>query len=92
MIQGWAIQERAKGHREALVSEARGRRLRVEQKNSSPRETAMNGGSGVTSQRSATDLPVRGRAVRRQGFVGQKVGTWLIQAGTRLGGASIRTS
>ena len=39
----------------------------------------------------ATGLPVSdGRAVR--GVVRPKVGSWLIRAGTRLGGASMRTS
>ena len=42
-------------------------------------------------QRSAAGLPVAGgRAVRRT--LAPRVGAWLIDFGTRLGGASIRTS
>jgi hypothetical protein len=51
--------------------------------------TAM-GESGAT-QRSAAGIPVAGgRAVRRARA--PRLGAWLIDFGTRLGGASIRTS
>lgn len=53
------------------------------------REQALDE-SGAT-QRSATGVPVTGgRAVRRA--VAPRLGTWLIHAGVRLGGATIRTS
>jgi hypothetical protein len=43
------------------------------------------------SQRSAAGIPVPGgRAVRRA--VAPRVGAWLIHAGVRLGGATVRTS
>jgi len=43
------------------------------------------------TQRSAAGVPVTGgRAVRRA--MAPRIGTWLIHAGLRLGGASVRTS
>jgi hypothetical protein len=46
---------------------------------------------GSATQRSAAGVPVPGgRAVRRA--VAPRLGTWLIHAGVRLGGASVRTS
>jgi hypothetical protein len=43
------------------------------------------------TQRSAAGIPVTGgRAVRRA--VAPRLGSWLIHAGVRLGGATIRTS
>jgi hypothetical protein len=43
------------------------------------------------TQRSAAGIPVSGgRAVRRA--LAPRVGTWLIHAGVRLGGATVRTS
>jgi hypothetical protein len=47
--------------------------------------------SEPATQRSVAGSPVAGgRAVRRS--VAPRIGTWLIEFGTRLGGASIRTS
>jgi hypothetical protein len=43
------------------------------------------------TQRSAAGIPVTGgRAVRRA--VAPRIGAWLINFGTRLGGATVRTS
>ena len=43
------------------------------------------------TQRSAAGIPVTGgRAVRRA--VAPRIGAWLIEFGTRLGGATVRTS
>jgi hypothetical protein len=43
------------------------------------------------AQRSAAGVPVPGgRAVRRA--VAPRIGSWLIHAGVRLGGATVRTS
>ena len=67
-------------HRRELVTDARSRRgsARRPKHESAP-------------QRSAAGIPVTGgRAVRRA--VAPRVGAWLIEAGTRLGGAKVRTS
>lgn len=48
-------------------------------------------GQDSATQRSATGLPVSGgRAVRRA--VAPRVGAWLIDFGTRLGGTTVRTT
>jgi hypothetical protein len=89
MIQGWAMEERARDHREALMAEARVRSVKVRRRAVviAPTPVAVK-----SSQGSVTGIPSGGRAVRRLGPVGQRVGSWLIEAGTRLGGASVRTS
>jgi hypothetical protein len=54
------------------------------------RRAADKDAVGAT-QRSAAGIPVPGgRAVRRA--VAPRVGSWLIHAGVRLGGASVRTN
>ncbi len=83
MIQTRAVQSQADAHRRDLMASAglaaeraAGRRCRVE---------------AATMQRSATGLPVPGgRAVHRA--VAPRLGAWLIEFGTKLGGATIRTS
>jgi hypothetical protein len=89
MIQGWAMEERARAHREALIAEAQVRSVKVRRRAavSTPTSVAVK-----STQGSVTGIPSGGRAVRRPGPVGQRIGSWLIEAGTRLGGASIRTS
>jgi hypothetical protein len=90
MIQGWAMEERARAHREALIAEAQVRQARTRRRpalNTPPTPVVVR-----SSQSSATGLPAGGRTVRRPGAFGQRVGTWLIEAGTRLGGASVSTS
>jgi hypothetical protein len=67
-------------HRRELVADARSHRVSV------PRAKQAR-----ATQRSAAGIPVTGgRAVRQA--VAPRVGAWLIEAGTRLGGASVRTS
>ena len=81
MISVRAVHSQADAHRHELLASAE------------PRHT---GGSQHTkdepaTQRSVAGPPVSGgRAVRRS--VAPRIGTWLIEFGTRLGGASIRTS
>jgi hypothetical protein len=84
MIQARAVQAQADSHRRDLMASA------------GPRRKARAGGNEGTNdpratQRSAAGLPVTGgRAVRRA--VAPRLGAWLIEAGTKLGGATIRTS
>ena len=82
MIQTRAVQSQADAHRRDLLATASPRR---------PARRGMEMGARVASHRSATGLPVTGgRAVRRA--VAPRLGAWLIEFGTKLGGASIRTS
>ena len=81
MIQNRAVQSQADAHRRDLMASAGPRRAR--------RGQAAGNESAV--QRSATGLPVPGgRAVHRA--VAPRIGAWLIEFGTKLGGATIRTS
>ena len=82
MIQTSAVQSQADAHRRDLLSSAGPRR-------------ASRGGTKTSearaTQRSATGLPVTGgRTVRRA--VAPRLGAWLIEFGTKLGGATISTS
>jgi hypothetical protein len=82
MIQTRAVQSQAESHRRDLMASAGARRARRN-------EVATP--ELATLQRSATGLPVPGgRAVHRA--VAPRLGAWLIDFGTKLGGASIRTS
>ena len=83
MIQARAVHSQADAHRRDLM------------RGSSPRRTAPRRVDGITglgaAQRSASGPPVTGgRAVRRA--LRPRVGAWLIDFGTRLGGATVRTS
>jgi hypothetical protein len=81
MIQTRAVQSQADAHRRDLMASAGTRRAR--------RHGAAKGGPAM--QRSATGFPVPGgRAVHRG--MAPRLGAWLIGFGTKLGGASIRTS
>jgi hypothetical protein len=81
MIQTQGVQSLADAHRRDLMASAGSRRSR--------REVAASD-VGVV-QRSAPGLPVTGgRAVHRA--VAPRLGAWLIEFGTKLGGATIRTS
>ncbi|MGD0747763.1 MAG: hypothetical protein ABSB68_08130 [Acidimicrobiales bacterium] len=83
MIQARAVHTQADAHRQELMAGAGTRRA-------ARRPVAAMSDSGET-QRSATGRPVAGgRAMRRA--VAPRVGSWLIGFGTRLGGASVRTS
>jgi hypothetical protein len=94
MNQGWAMAQQVEAHRRDLATMAEARRVRVL---SVARQTLRTDAPGSeadpSTRRSATGLPIPGdRAARRLHPVGERLGGWLIQAGTRLGGASIRTS
>jgi hypothetical protein len=80
MIQMRAVHTQAEAHQMNLLSTASPRAVR----------SARSRRQGATL-RSAAGFPVPGgRAPRRA--VAPRVGAWLIGLGTRLGGASIRTS
>jgi hypothetical protein len=83
MIQARAVQSLADAHRQDLMAAAKPRRAtgRDSVQVNDPRAT----------QRSAADLPVSGgRGVRRA--MAPRIGAWLIEFGTRLGGATVRPS
>jgi hypothetical protein len=81
MISVKAVHSQADAHRHDLMATAGPRHIgRVDHKRSEP-----------ATQRSVAGFPVTGdRAVRRT--IAPRFGTWLIEFGTRLGGASVRTS
>jgi hypothetical protein len=82
MIQTRAVQSQADAHRRDLMASAGPRRT-------GRGEVAVS--ETAAMQRSATGLPVPGgRAVQRA--VAPRLGAWLIEFGTKLGGATIRTS
>jgi hypothetical protein len=87
----WAASTIADERRQAMASQVRANRLRVE-----GRASAASGRQGRTSslqmeRAPQTDFAASGRMSGRQS-VGHHVGNWLIRAGTRLGGATMRTS
>ena len=82
MIQTRAVQSQADAHRRDLMASA-GPRRATRGEGATSRSAAM--------QRSVTGIPVTGgRAVHRA--VAHRLGAWLIEFGTKLGGATIRTS
>jgi hypothetical protein len=82
MIQTQAVQSLADAHRRDLMASASARRT--------ARSQVATSEVGAV-QRSAPGLPVTGgRAVHRA--VAPRLGAWLIDFGTKLGGAKIRTS
>ena len=82
MIQTQAVQSLADAHRRDLMASASARRA--------VRSQVATSEAGAV-QRSAPGLPVTGgRAVHRA--VAPRLGSWLIEFGTKLGGATIRTS
>lgn len=86
MIQVNAVQAQAESHRRDLAVVA-GSRRGVRRHTSAEATHATR----AAPQRSAAGLPVTGgRAVRRGATA--RVGAWLIEVGTRLGGATVRTS
>ncbi len=81
MIQTRGVESLVDLHRQELISQAGSVRSR---RGSSKTQHS-------STQRSAAGLPVTGgRAVRRA--VAPRFGAWLIDFGTRLGGATVRTS
>ena len=89
MNQGWAMDRQVEAHRRDLATMASIRRSeRPEMQPDAPPAA-----SGPAARHPAPGLPIAGgRVSRRTHPLGERVGSWLIQAGTRLGGASIRTS
>ena len=82
MIPARGVEVLVEQHRQELMAQAGSRRSR--------RPTPSASGHSPT-QRSAAGLPVTGgRAVSRA--VAPRFGSWLIAFGTRLGGATMRTS
>jgi hypothetical protein len=82
MIQTQAVQSLVDAHRRDLMASAGARRA--------VHSEVATSEVGVV-QRSAPGLPVTGgRAVHRA--VAPRLGAWLIDFGTKLGGATIRTS
>jgi hypothetical protein len=85
MMQSWEMERMASQHQRNL------RALSGAPQNSRRGGITAAAATRPTTLRSATGLPVTGgRAVRRA--VAGHVGDWLIRAGTRLEGGSIRTS
>lgn len=82
MIQTRGVESLVDLHRQELISQAGP----VRSRRSGPSKRQHS-----ATQRSAAGLPVTGgRAVRRA--VAPRFGAWLIDFGTRLGGATVRTS
>ena len=91
--------QQVEAHRRDLATMAEARRVRPSSVAPQMLRTDVVGTDAAGSEadpstrRSATGLPIPGdRAARRLHPVGERLGNWLIQAGTRLGGASISTS
>ena len=83
MIDARAVQSQAEAHRRDLLASAGSRRV--------ARQDVRRSSDRRPTQRSAAGVPVTGgRAVRRA--VAPRIGSWLIEFGTKLGGASVRTS
>lgn len=84
MIQGRAVESMATAHRQDLLETAGGRRV-------SRRQPTVSVSEPRATQRSVAGIPVAGgRAVHR--VKAPRIGAWLIDFGTRLGGTSVQTS
>jgi hypothetical protein len=81
----WAAKPLADEHRRALEASFRAQRVRAE------RRSAGQDGGISPSRPPRRPAPAADRGDQRQP-VGHYLGNWLIRAGTRLGGASVRTS
>ncbi len=83
MIQARAVQSQAEAHRRDLTTSASTRR--------DPQRSVTRASVTGPTSRPAAGLPAPdGRRMRRS--VAPRLGSWLIGLGTRLGGASVRTS
>jgi hypothetical protein len=81
MIQARGVEALVDQHRQELISDA----------NLGSRRSGHSTSQRRATQRSAAGPPVAGgRAVRRA--VAPRFGAWLIDFGTKLGGATVRTS
>jgi hypothetical protein len=88
MNQGWAMARQVEAHRQDLAALANGTRVQARAE-SLDMDLSWEG----AAQRSVTGLPVAGgRTVRRPKPLSERVGAWLIHAGTRLGGAGMTAS
>jgi hypothetical protein len=94
MIQGRAVESMASAHRQDLLETAGGRRVsrrRAASTTSEPRATQHSAAGMPAAGMPAAGMPAAGgRAVHR--VKAPRLGAWLIDFGTRLGGTSIRTS
>jgi hypothetical protein len=79
MIDARAVQSQAEAHRRDLLASAGSRRV--------ARLDVTRSSDHRATQRSAEGVPVTGGRA-----VAPRIGSWLIEFGTKLGGASIRTS
>ncbi|MGO9853830.1 MAG: hypothetical protein ACLPYY_02145 [Acidimicrobiales bacterium] len=84
MIQARAVQSLADDHRRDLIASARPRRR-------TGHDPVHTGGPGATRRSAAPGSPMSGRRAGHRA-VAPRVGAWLIEFGTRLGGATVRTS
>jgi hypothetical protein len=82
MLQGWAMEKELEGRRRDLAAMAEHRRVKV---TADALETAAN--MSEWSQLSVTGVPLTTAPARRP--MAERLGSWLIQTGTRLGGASM---
>ncbi len=88
MIQARTMHFLADDHRQGLIADAASGRVAS---GSTTHKVEHHKSTTSATQRSAAGIPVTGgRAVRRA--VAPRFGAWLIEFGTRLGGATIRTS
>jgi hypothetical protein len=86
-MQAQAVQFLADEHRRELVADVRSHQRSVPKSNHKVEQQSILS----ATQRSAAGIPVTGgRAVRRA--VASRIGAWLIDFGTRLGGTTVRTS
>jgi hypothetical protein len=83
MIQAKAVQSLADAHRQDLLASARPRRVSRRQLGQTSDHRAR--------PRPAAGFPVSGGGTPRRA-VAPRIGAWLIEFGTRLGGATVRTS
>ncbi len=83
MTQWWMVEQLAEQHRQDLTREFRSHSKK-------PRRQEMKATASLEVVQAGTGAKESARPERPP--VGHHLGNWLIRAGTRLGGASIRTS
>jgi hypothetical protein len=87
----WAAKPLADEHRRALTDQLRANRLREESR-ALARGRRQGQSSSVQMMHSAPAAHAADVRDSERHSVGHHVGNWLIRAGTRLGGATMRTS
>jgi hypothetical protein len=85
MLHGWAMEKQMEAHHRDLAAMAEHRRVKV---TADAMETAGN--LEEWSQLSVNGLPLTTMPARRP--LAERLGSWLIHAGTRLGGATMSPS